>query len=80
MRVANAETAAWSGQNSAPFVAWQDEKPLNRWLDILLLAERLAPEPAMLPADPRQRALAVGLSHEMLAEPRHRLKLVAADV
>ena len=35
---ANAEIAAWSGQNSAPVVAWQDEKPLHRWLDILRLA------------------------------------------
>ena len=58
---ANAEIAAWSGQNGAPIVAWQDEKPINRWFDILLLAERLAPRPALLPAEPRQRALAVGL-------------------
>lgn len=65
---ANVEIAAWSGQNSAPVVAWQDETPLNRWLDILLLAERLAPEPALLPADPLQRALAIGLGHEMLGE------------
>ena len=53
---ANAEIAAWSGQNSAPVVAWQGEKPINRWLDILL------------PADPLQRALAIGLGHEMLGE------------
>jgi len=46
---ANAEIAAWSGQNSAPVVA-----------------ERLAPAPALLPADPLQRALAIGLGHEML--------------
>lgn len=65
---ANTEIAAWSGQNSAPVVAWQGEAPLNRWLDILLLAERLAPEPALLPADPLQRALAIGLGHEMLGE------------
>ena len=68
MGAANAEIAAWSGQNSAPVVAWQDEPPLNRWLDILLLAERLAPAPALLPADPLQRALAIGLGHEMLGE------------
>ena len=65
---ANAEIAAWSGQNSAPVVAWQGEKPINRWLDILLLAERLAPPPSLLPADPLQRALAIGLGHEMLGE------------
>ena len=63
---ANAEIAAWSGQNSAPVVAWQDEPPINHWLDILLLAERLAPAPALLPADPLHRALAIGLGHEML--------------
>ncbi len=65
---ANAEIAAWSGQNSAPVVAWQGEKPINRWLDILLLAERLVPAPALLPANPLQRALAIGLGHEMLGE------------
>lgn len=64
----NAEIAAWSGQNSAPVVAWQGEKPINRWLDILLLAERLVPAPALLPANPLQRALAIGLGHEMLGE------------
>ncbi|MDB5488481.1 MAG: hypothetical protein JWQ58_2196 [Reyranella sp.] len=64
----NAEIAAWSGQNSGPVVAWRDGPPLNRWLDILLLAERLAPTPALLPADPLQRALAVGLSHEIMGE------------
>ena len=65
---ANAEIAAWSGQNSAPVAAWGAEKPVNRWLDILLLAERLAPGPALLPADPRQRALAIGLGHELMGE------------
>ena len=65
---ANAEIVAWSGQNSAPVVAWQGEAPINRWLDILLLAERLAPAPALLPANPLQRALAIGLGHEMLGE------------
>jgi glutathione S-transferase len=65
---ANAEIAAWSGQNSAPVVAWGTEKPINRWLDILLLAERLAPEPALLPAEPQARALVLGLGHAMLGE------------
>lgn len=65
---ANEEIVAWSGQNSAPVVAWRDGQPLNRWLDILLLAERLAPAPALLPADPLQRALAIGLGHEILGE------------
>lgn len=69
---AKAEIAAWSGRNSAPVVAWQDEAPINRWLDILLLAERLAPA----------RALAIGLGHEMLGEGgiawNRRLQMFAA--
>lgn len=65
---ANEEIVAWSGQNSGPVVAWRDGRPLSRWLDILLLAERLAPTPALLPADPLQRALAIGLGHEILGE------------
>ena len=65
---ANEEIVAWSGQNSGPVVAWRDGPPLNRWLDILLLAERLAPTPALLPADPLQRALAIGLGYAILGE------------
>jgi hypothetical protein len=40
---ANPEIVAWSGEDSAPIVAWRDEKPIHRWIDILNLAERLAP-------------------------------------
>lgn len=64
----NEEIVDWSGQNSAPVVAWRDGPPLNRWLDILLLAERVAPTPALLPADSLHRALAIGLGHEILGE------------
>ena len=65
---ANEEIVAWSGQNSAPVVAWRDGKPINRWLDILLLAERLAPTPSLIPSAPLHRALMIGLAHEMLGE------------
>ena len=64
----NAELAAWSGQRSAPVVAWNDEKPIHNWMDILHLAERLSPTPALIPADPMQRALMFGLSREILGE------------
>ena len=81
---ANAEIAAWSGQNSAPVVAWGTEKPINRWLDILLLAERLAPTPALLPADPAQRALVLELSGGLCGEHGlgwwRRLQLVHAGL
>jgi glutathione S-transferase len=64
----NEEIVAWSGQNSAPVVAWDDEKPVNRWQDILLLAERLAPTPAMIPSDPLQRVLMWGFANEICGE------------
>lgn len=64
----NEEIVAWSGQNSAPVVGWNDEKPIHRWQEILLLAERLAPEPQMIPADPLQRVLMWGLATEICGE------------
>lgn len=65
---ANEALEAWSGQTGGPVVAWEDEKPINRWNDILMLAERLAPEPAMLPRDVAERALMFGLSNEICGE------------
>ena len=64
----NEEIVAWSGQNSAPVVAWRDEAPVHRWQDILLLAERLGPAPAMIPSDPLQRALMWGFANELAGE------------
>ena len=64
----NAEIAAWGGEASGPIVAWANEKPIHRWIDILYLAERLAPKPALIPADVMQRALMIGLSHEVCGE------------
>ena len=59
----NSQIVAWSGTNSAPVVAYQDEAPLNRWDDILLLLERLAPDRPLLPEDPAPRAAVLGLSY-----------------
>jgi hypothetical protein len=64
----NADIVAWGGEASAPIVTWAREKPLNRWIDILYLAERLAPKPSLIPADAAQRALMIGLSHEICGE------------
>lgn len=65
---ANADVVAWGGEASAPIVAWAGEKPINRWIDILYLAERLAPKPPLIPADARHRALMIGLAHEICGE------------
>src|SRR5215469_11399489 len=39
----------WAGQASAPVAVYEDEPPRAGWAEILLLAERLAPTPALLP-------------------------------
>lgn len=58
----------WTGRQSAPVVMFDDEAPRSGWAEILLLAERLAPSPALIPADAAQRALMFGLSHEICGE------------
>ena len=64
----NTDIVAWGGEASAPIVAWAKEKPIHRWIDILYLAERLAPKPSFIPSDATQRALMIGLSHEICGE------------
>ena len=58
----------WTGSASAPVAVLDDEPPRSGWAEILLLAERLAPEPRLIPADPDERALLFGLSHEICGE------------
>jgi glutathione S-transferase len=64
----NVDLAAWTGQTSAPVAVWNDEPPRTTSREILFLAERVAPEPALLPADPADRALAQGLLDEIHGE------------
>ncbi len=64
----NPKLAEWAGQLSGPVAVYNDEQPRGGWAEILLLAERLAPEPALIPADPEARALMFGLCHELLGE------------
>lgn len=65
---ANTDIVAWGGEASGPIVAWAKERPIHRWIDILYLAERLAPKPSMIPANTSQRVLMIGLSHEICGE------------
>lgn len=62
------ELIAWTGQASAPVVAWNDERPRTTWIDQLNLAERLAPEPSLVPDDVDDRVLLFGLGQELLGE------------
>jgi glutathione S-transferase len=58
----------WAGQRSAPVAIYNNEQPRSGWAEILLLAERLVPIPSLLPADPAERALVFGISHEICGE------------
>lgn len=59
---------AVTAQEALPVVFWNGERPRSNWLEQILLAERIAPEPRLLPAEPRERALAVGLTSELCSE------------
>lgn len=62
------ELIAWSGQASAPVVAWNDERPRSSWIDQLNLAERLGPNPPLIPAATEDRIRMFGLANELLGE------------
>jgi glutathione S-transferase len=75
---------AWAGQRSGPVAIYDDERPRAGWAEILLLAERLAPTPALLPKDAAERALVFGLAHEICGEDglgwTRRLQLIHAGL
>ncbi len=62
------ELFAWTGQSSAPVAIWNDERPRASWIDQLNLAERLAPDPPLLPTDIDQRIRMFGLINEIAGE------------
>ena len=64
----NLELVAWTGVRNNPVAIYENEPPRDRWLDILNMAERLSPEPPLLPAGVMARALVIGLSNEILSE------------
>jgi hypothetical protein len=58
----------WAGQRSGPIAIYDNEPPRAGWAEILLLAERLAPEPPLVPADAAERATMFGLAHEICGQ------------
>jgi glutathione S-transferase len=58
----------WSGQDSFPVMAWNDERPLSTWIDQLNLAERLAPTPRLIPERFEDRVLMFGYCNELCGE------------
>jgi glutathione S-transferase len=58
----------WTGAANAPTAMYEGERARSERHAILFLAERLAPSPPLLPSDPEQRALCLGLTHEIAGE------------
>jgi glutathione S-transferase len=55
----------WTGHANAPTAVYNHETPRAGRNEILLLAERIAPEPRLLPADAEERAIVFGLSEDI---------------
>ena len=64
----NPDLVDWTGLRNAPIVINGSDRPLDRWLDIALFAERLEPTPSLFPKSAADRALMVGLSNEICGE------------
>jgi len=58
----------WTGQQSAPTAMYEAERPRTRWDEILLLAERLAPEPSLVPLNEYERAKMFGMTNAICGE------------
>lgn len=64
----DAALVRWTGAANAPTAVFDDEPARSERNGILFLAERLAPEPALLPKDARERALCLGLADAIAGE------------
>jgi glutathione S-transferase len=61
--------AKWTGgQLSGPVVIHDNEIPRSGWAEILMLAERLAPTPALLPLEPQARGKALLLAEKFCGQ------------
>lgn len=67
-QVTNEALHEWTGHTNAPIAVYDDEPPRTLWTEILFLAERLGPEPSLIPEDPEDRARMFGLAHEICGE------------
>ncbi len=58
----------WTAQTTAPVAAWNDEPPRSTWIEQLFLAERLQPNPPLIPANVEDRVLMFGYCNELCGE------------
>jgi len=62
------ELIEWTAQSSAPVAIWNDERPRSTWIEQLFLAERLQPEPALIPSNIEDRVSMFGIANEICGE------------
>ena len=58
---------AWTAQSSVPVLAWDDELPKSAWLEQIFLAEKVQPEPSVIPVDISERITMFGMLNELCA-------------
>ncbi len=64
----NRELIEWTAQATAPVAVWNDEPPRSTWIEQLFLAERLQPNPSLIPESLEQRMLMFGYCNELCGE------------
>lgn len=64
----NLALKAWTAQTSGPVAVWNDERPRSTWIEQLYLAERIGPEPRLIPVDMNDRMVMFGLCNELCGE------------
>lgn len=67
-RASDPAFSEWNGARNLPAVLLDNEPVRTGWAEILALAERLAPDDRLVPADAADRVRLMGLSHELMSE------------
>jgi glutathione S-transferase len=58
----------WAGQLTGPVLIRDDDAPRAGWAEILMLAESLAPSPALLPLEPNARGHALSIADKICSQ------------
>ena len=64
----NEDLAEWTGFRNAPVAVWNDGVPKAHVADILMLAERIVPTPALVPSASDDRVTVLGICAELAGE------------
>jgi glutathione S-transferase len=62
------ELREWTAQTSAPVAIWNDERPRSTWIEQLHLAERLQPNPQLIPTNIEDRTRMFGYINEIAGQ------------